>query len=70
MTTLTTLQLARAIADAALDAHQWDGQRRLHDALDPPTQAVLETLRETGHWFCQLDETPTRTNLHQLALWP
>jgi hypothetical protein len=52
MTTLTTLQLARAIADAALDAHQWD------------------TLRETGHWFCQLDETPTRTNLHQLALWP
>jgi hypothetical protein len=45
---LTTLELARAIADAVLLAGP---RRRRENTEDGPTQAVLETLRQTGSWF-------------------
>ncbi len=55
MTELTTLQLARKIADAvcANNLSEFDD---LPDHEHPPTQAVLDTLRRTGSWFCRLTE--------------
>jgi hypothetical protein len=50
---MTTLQLARAIADAAINA--LDGLE-YEDHKDPPTQAVLRVLHETDSWFCRLTE--------------
>jgi hypothetical protein len=46
--TLTTLELARAIADAVLASNR---PRHRDCTTDAPTQAVLETLRQTGSWF-------------------
>lgn len=53
--TLTTLQMARAIAEAvcANDLSDFDD---LPDKDHPPTQAVLATLREHGSWFCRIRE--------------
>jgi len=45
---MTTLQLARAIADAVLATTH---RRRIDSTQDAPTQAVLATLRRTGTWF-------------------
>jgi hypothetical protein len=45
---MTTLELARAIADAVLRA---DPKRRRDSTRDPPTQAVIDTLHDTGSWF-------------------
>ena len=53
---ITTLQLARRIADAVFLALHPAGlgpNRSDRDALDPPTQAVLRALRESGSWFCR-----------------
>ena len=51
---LTTLQLARAIATAVIRA-QWHYPARRHrDATrDAPTQAVLQTLTRHDAWFCR-----------------
>lgn len=48
LSSLTTLQLARAIADAVLRTSR---QRHRDSVLDAPTQAVLDTLYRTGTWF-------------------
>ena len=50
---MTTLQLARRIADGAVRAFRRDGRRR-RDMIDAPTQAVLQVLVETDSWFCRL----------------
>jgi hypothetical protein len=54
----TTLELARAIASAVLGTARAGRPRRVDSAEDPPTQAVLRTLRLNGAWFCvaELDE--------------
>jgi hypothetical protein len=59
---LTTLQVARRIADAvesALDGGDCGEpvERNANDALDPPTQAVLRVLHETGSWLCRWDDS-------------
>lgn len=48
LSSLTTLQLARAIADAVLRTSR---QRHRDSVLDAPTQAVLDTLYRTGTEF-------------------
>ena len=49
----TTLELARAIADAVLDT-RWKRRFR-KDADDPATNAVIDTLHKYGSWFHQSD---------------
>jgi hypothetical protein len=52
---MTTLELARAIADAVL----WvavTNPRATDSTSDAPTQAVLRVLHETDSWFCRLTE--------------
>jgi hypothetical protein len=56
---MTTLELARAIADAVDLALRPSGpgpNRHQDSAKDPPTQAVLRVLHETDSWFCRLSE--------------
>jgi hypothetical protein len=56
---ITTLQLARKIADAVAVALLPAGMapnRAAEDARDPPTQAVIRVLHETGSWFCRWSE--------------
>lgn len=56
---LTTLQLARRIADAvfvALHPAGAEPTRNVDDTKDPPTQAVINTLFETNSWFCRLND--------------
>lgn len=48
LSSLTTLQLARAIADAVLRTSR---QRHRDSVIDAPTQAVLDTLYRTGTGF-------------------
>jgi hypothetical protein len=58
---MTTLELARAIADAVLacpvtmtgpySSLRWDDSTQ-----DAPTQAVLRVLHDTDSWFCRLSE--------------
>jgi hypothetical protein len=50
---LTTLQLARAIADAVL---RTDPHRHRDSEADAPTQAVLHTLHRTGTCFMTDDK--------------
>lgn len=45
---MTTLELARAIADAVLATTH---RRNRNSIIDAPTQAVLSTLRANGSWF-------------------
>jgi len=45
---MTTLQLARAIADAVLATTQ---RRNKNSMMDAPTQAVLRTLEGNDAWF-------------------
>jgi hypothetical protein len=45
---MTTLELARAIADAVLATSH---KRRKDSTQDAPTQAVIATLHATGTWF-------------------
>jgi hypothetical protein len=47
---LTTLQIARRIADAVLAVAPYPLYRNTSEA-DVPTQAVLRTLRENGVWL-------------------
>jgi hypothetical protein len=61
---VTTLVLARAIANAAI-ADYIVGGRSHRNERDGPTQAVLRVLRDTGHWFGRVVETPTRTVLER-----
>jgi hypothetical protein len=51
---LTTLQVARRCADAALAAAPADAA--LPDHEHPPTRALIEALHQSGSWFCRLDE--------------
>ena len=56
---VTTLELARAIADAVSIALRPGGMRpNRHDdsTKDAPTQAVLRTLEAHQSWFCRLSE--------------
>ena len=50
---MTTLELARLVARAALRATQPQGTKPYGDA---PAVAVLTALRESGHWFCRIGE--------------
>lgn len=72
MKDLTTLQLARRIADAVyLDFGRVT--RSSTDTLDPPTQSVIRVLHDTGSWFCRLTETPqgtVETAYEQVELFP
>ncbi len=47
---MTTLELARAIADAVLATTH---RRNRNSVLDAPTQAVLSTLHANGSWFAR-----------------
>lgn len=71
---MTTLDLARAIADAVFIALHPSGMGPNRDERpekDPPTQAVLTTLRETNHWFCRLTIGPRGETVEtQMELWP
>ena len=48
---MTTLELARLVAQAALRATQPRGPEPCGD---DPAVAVLKVLRESGHWFCRI----------------
>jgi hypothetical protein len=57
---LTTLQIARRIADAVALAMLPAGMgpnRSDDDARDAPTQAVLRVLHETGSWLSRWDDS-------------
>ncbi len=67
--TLTTLQLARRIADAVLSDYR--GMRGDQDAEDWPTQAVLRVLHNEGSWFCRLRNDPVKgTIAEQMEMFP
>lgn len=63
MADLTTLQLARRISDAVLNAAFSSAgyMRDKDDTKDMAVQAVLRVLHETGSWFCRLEDTPKGT---------
>lgn len=50
---MTTRELAAAIAKAVLTASRPAGMGGYGDA---PIEAVLETLRTHGAWFCRVEE--------------
>lgn len=61
---MTTLELARAIADAVWIAScpAGPGPSRDEDGTkDGPTQAVLHTLHEHDSWFCRISVRPDGT---------
>lgn len=51
---MTTLELARAIADAVLAGFAL--ARPIDSRQDPYTQAVLRTLEQHDSWFCTATE--------------
>lgn len=74
---MTTLQLARRIADAVLEScwlnTRYEVIRSWPDTEDVPTQAVLRAMHDTDSWFCRLDDTPqgtVQTPYEQLNLLP
>jgi len=53
--TLTSLEIARRIADAVLVArndHKAASRASVPSELHAPTQAVMTTLRDLDLWFC------------------
>ena len=52
---MTTLELARAVADAVLATTQ---RRNNNPMLDAPTQAVLRTLKANEAWFVRAADEP------------
>jgi hypothetical protein len=67
---LTTLQVARLIADAVVIAYEgysagFDLGDERPDHEHPPTQAVLRVLHETNSWFCRLSEAESGETVEQ-----
>jgi hypothetical protein len=61
---MTTLELAHAIAQAVLTT-QGDEYTVRDMTTDHPTQAVLRVLRETGSWFCAIDQNAQGVTTYQ-----
>lgn len=55
---LTTLQLAEAIARAVLEDAYDSGEGFQWEHAHKRAQAVLQTLRANGCWFCRVTEGP------------
>ncbi len=67
--TLTTLQLARRIADAVCATTDWFDDVPDHE--HQPTQAVLRVLHEESSWFCRLRNDPVKgTIAEQMEMFP
>ncbi len=65
---MTTLELARSVANAVILCGP---QREPDSTKDRQTQAVLSTLRESGHWFCRLHDGGMQgTQEIQLEMFP
>ena len=58
MADMTALELAQKIAEAVLRDAYDSGDGFGWNTVPKRTQAVLKTLRDTGHWFSRLQGEP------------